>query len=464
LLPASYTRLNRKLKKMRLAHVVSLALTSLCSFLEPVHPFVPQGLPRSQRRNPWDLKSVSVSVSELEKDLTPAEKSITSVVRKCGDSVAFVTSVWPGMNVPNRRGGNTQPKQDNNTLPRGTSLGSGSGFLVSPGYLCTNYHVIERAYSIQKSYDDFETMVDQIAGNATEFLPSDLVNNTQSCLLKSIASEKLPEVYVRINSATKFQKCRIVDVKPDLDLAVLKIESPDGTTEDSTVSFGSSSDLLVGQTVVAIGNPFGLDNTVTTGVVSAVNREFRAGGARTPALRPIRNCIQTDAAINPGNSGGPLLNLKGEVVGINTAIITTSGSNAGIGFAVPSDQLSSLVDRMIRRDRIEKGERPDGGWLGVSIVKQSSTNSTIGRKNWVKDVVADSPASEGGIRPIRILETSVIEWGDAIVAVGGNDVTNFEELLAELVDRAKGEKVALTLEDVGGERRVVYVTLTQKPV
>jgi S1-C subfamily serine protease len=274
-------------------------------------------------------------------------------------------------------------------------------------------------------------------------------------------------VFVRINSATKYQKCRIVDVEPDLDLAVLKIDNGGEAfnSEDTIVSYGSSSDLLVGQTVVAIGNPFGLDKTVTTGVVSAVNREFRAGSARTPTNTPIRNCIQTDAAINPGNSGGPLLNLKGEVVGINTAIITTSGSNAGIGFAVPADQLKPVVSRMIRQDRVKNGERPYKGWLGVSIIaKQNSNSSTLlSGKNWVAAVEADSPANEAGIRPIQLLESGVIQWGDAIVAIGGNEVAAFDELQAELEDRVKGEQVALTLEDSEGERRVVYVTLLQKP-
>jgi S1-C subfamily serine protease len=111
-------------------------------------------------------------------------------------------------------------------------------------------------------------MVDQFAGNMTKLLPADLVNATKSKLLNSLSFDELPEVFVRINSATKYQKCRIVDVEPDLDLAVLKIDTADGKTgdEDIVVSFGSSSDLIVGQTVVAIGNPFGLDKTVTAGV------------------------------------------------------------------------------------------------------------------------------------------------------------------------------------------------------
>jgi S1-C subfamily serine protease len=420
-------------------------------------------------------KSVSVPVSELEKDLTPAERSITSVVRKCGPAVAFVTSVMPaGPGRKSRRSGRARDrpaKNGNNSLPEGMGLGSGSGFVVAPGYLCTNFHVIERAYTLQDNSKQVKSLIDELAGNATGLFPEALVDASKDRLLEKLSPmlNDLPEVYVRINSETKYQKCRIVNVEPDLDLAVLKIDE-DGDMEagadvdvEETVAFGSSSELIVGQTVVAIGNPFGLDKTVTTGVVSAVNREFRAGTARTPAYRPIRNCIQTDAAINPGNSGGPLLNLKGEVIGINTAIITTSGSNAGIGFAVPADQLTLVVDRIIREDQILGGKRPDKGWLGITVVSQKGSNSTLFEKNWVTRVEKGSPAEEAGVRPIRIVDKASLEWGDAVVNVGGNEVTTYEELQAQIIDRVKGEQVALTLENAAGEKRVVYITLRERP-
>lgn len=423
--------------------------------------------PRSPLREPTGtsaaLSSVSVPISELEKDLTPAERSITSVVRKCGPSVAYVTSVYP----PSTRTTITsrdslRQSQTQNGTPSGRSLGSGSGFQVSPGYVCTNYHVIERAYSIQQTFKNLNTMIDQIAGNATTLFPEELVKTFKSKIKDAtLLNDEAPVVYVRINSDTKYQKCRIVDVEPDIDLAVLKIESSEAV-DPNTISFGSSSDLLVGQFVVAIGNPFALDKTVTTGVVSAVNREFRAGTVRTPANTPIRNCIQTDAAINPGNSGGPLLNLKGEVVGINTAIITTSGSNAGIGFAVPADQLRPVVDRIIQQDRVANGEKRDSGWLGVSIVKQSG-NSTLMSKNWIAEVAKGSPAELAGIRPLQIQQNGTVKLGDAIVAVSSNKVPSFVELQKQLEDRAKGEQIALTVEDAAGEKRVVYITLGQKP-
>ncbi|OEU15721.1 trypsin-like serine protease [Fragilariopsis cylindrus CCMP1102] len=381
------------------------------------------------------LFALTVSVGELEKDLTPSERSITGVVRQCGPSVAFITSVSPAPVNTRRRGQSRRrqrQQQDNDSstdLPRGNSLGSGSGFVVAPGYICTNYHVIERAYTTQKNAEIAEHTFDELAGNLTGgFITHDILNIT-----KSVIKNKLPDY----------------------------------------ISFGASSDLLVGQSVVAIGNPFGLQSTVTAGVVSAVNRDFRAGTARTPANTPIRNVIQTDAAINPGNSGGPLLNLKGEVVGINTAIISTSGSFSGIGFAVPADQLKPIVTRIIREDRIQNGLRPNQGWLGISVIRQNininsvnHSNSTLPlakSKNWVAKVERSSPAYDAGIRSLDISLNGVVTYGDAIVAVGGNEVTNFDELQMQLEKCVAGEKVAVTVQDAEGERRVVYVTLAQKP-
>ena len=445
----------------------SLALLLILVCCPFVHPFIAtQHTNVASCRTYGSLNAFAIPVSELEKDLTPAERSVTSVVRKCGPSVAYVTSIWPQGNDKNlrgrRRGRSASPRRDN--LPYGESLGSGSGFLIGPGYVCTNYHVIERAFQIQETAKTLNGTAEELASNVTSLLPWDVVNNSLSCLLKQGGPLELPQVFVRLNSATEYLPCRVVGVEPDIDVAVLKVMAPNNSTvQDSTVSFGSSSELIVGQTVVALGSPFGLENTVTTGVVSAVNREFRSGTARTPSYKTIRNCIQTDAAINPGNSGGPLLNLKGEVVGINTAIISTSGSNAGIGFAVPSDQIRPAVDRIVRQDRINAGERPNQGWLGVSIVDQGKSDSVVSQKNWVVKVDPESPADEAGIRPLRILESGVVRFGDAIVAVGGNEVKDNNELRREWEVRVQGEQIAVTLEDSNGERRVVYVVLTKRP-
>ena len=460
-----------------------LALAALLQIsIEAFQPSTPT------RRHSFPLSAFKVSVEELEKDLTPGERSVTGVVRQCGPSVALIRSVLPsasGSSQSRRRRRNNVPRRNNvddennnnNNLPRGSDLGSGSGFLVSSeGYICTNFHVIEQAYSIRRNAEMAEHTFDELAGNLTGgLIKDDLLNITKTILQQQFQGlfdvDSLPVVYAKISSSNRFQKCRIVDVNPDIDLAVLKIMESNTTTftTESSIDFGSSSDLLVGQTVIAIGNPFGLQSSVSCGVVSALDRQL--ANNQRPANIPIRNVIQTDAAINPGNSGGPLLNLKGEVVGINTAIITTSGSSAGIGFAVPSDQIQPVVQRILQQDRIENGKRPNVGWLGISVVTQDvqipTENSTLpllaASKNWISSVEANSPAQAAELKPLTIKDDGNVEYGDAIVAVGGNTVESFEDLRKELETCVAGEQVALTMRDAEEKKRVVYVTLGRKP-
>jgi S1-C subfamily serine protease len=286
----------------------------------------------------------------------------------------------------------------------------------------------------------------------------------------STNSKPRASVYVRINSSKEFQECRIVDVKPELDMAVLRIVS-EPVTPYPFLKYGSSSNLLVGQTLIAIGNPFGLDQTVTSGVVSATNRPMTGiAGNRIP------NCIQTDAAINPGNSGGPLLNSAGELIGINTAILSTSGSNAGIGFAVPSDPVQEAVNSMIQKDRVQTYKRPSPGYLGISVAGDSLAKSLqlkikSGSKSveneglglFVTGVADDSPAANLGMTQLEITkEEGRVILGDRIVAVGSNIVSARSDLEEEMNARVEGEQISLTLEDPKGGRRVVYLTLGAK--
>ena len=392
------------------------------------------------------LSSFAVSAATLEQNLTESEKSVTGVVRNAGPSVAFVTSVWPA--VPSRR----RRTSSSNALPPGRPLGSGSGFVVeSDGYVVTNYHVIEQAYQLQTMQRKSQERLDEFIGNLTFMNSRDFV---ESLVNRSSAMQPPPpKVYCRINGASQHQLCRIVSVQPDLDVAVLKIEN--STTTWSTVDFGVSAELLVGQSLVAIGNPFGVGQTVTSGVVSALNREIS-----TSKSGVIRDCIQTDAAINPGNSGGPLLNLDGQVIGVNTAIITTSGSNAGIGFAIPSDKVQPVVRDMIRKDRRADSARPNAGYLGVGIVKVLLKKPG----NWILTVDPQSPAAEADLKILQILDSGRVVYGDAIVAVASNFVETYEDLVAQLDSRVQGEELALTVEDgETGERRVLYIKLGSKP-
>jgi S1-C subfamily serine protease len=240
-------------------------------------------------------------------------------------------------------------------------------------------------------------------------------------------------------------------------------------------------DLLVGQSLVAIGNPFGLDTTVTTGVVSALQIDLKVASrprlfgvpsvTTTPTI--IRNGIQTDCAINPGNSGGPLLNLNGHVVGVTTAIVTTSGSNAGIGFAIPSQAVAPTVAAMIRRDVAQSApERQRRGWLGLSIWKRHPTDGRD-QPNWVVAVSPNSPAARAGIQTLHIGTASldndpnnaiVVHYGDAIVAVGAEATVSFTTLQTILDRCVVGEHLALTLfNGATRQRRVVYVTLETRP-
>jgi S1-C subfamily serine protease len=440
--------------------------------------------------------SFAVPSAELEKNLSAEEKTVVAVVRGCGPSVAYVVSILPVLandDATRRRrrasssASATQNGQSTNGLPRGQSLGSGSGFVVdSRGYIVTNFHVVEQAYRLQQASRQLDEFVTQLTSNMTISSPflGDLLNATiQSSIDKASNMMAVPEVYVRLDSTTSFQQCRFVDVRPDLDVAVLKLIdatttiASGGTNTDnasptpnppppqlqlSPLSFGSSSDLLVGQSLVAIGNPFGFTSTVTTGVVSALNRQLSLGP--TGQRPPISNCIQTDCAINPGNSGGPLLNLQGQVVGVNTAIVSTTGSNAGIGFAISSDQVAPVVRSIIRNDTTRRA----AAWLGIYILKEESSVRKMGQKKdrpllIVGKVAAGSPAARADIRGIDLSRNAVTRYGDAIVAVGGNTVTFYDELQRELMRCVVGEQLALTVEDVSTkERRVVYLTLEAK--
>ena len=429
----------------------------------------------------------AVGTAELDEDLSEEEKAIINVYRSVGPSVAFVTSTRRTERSGRRRGestnkkGDTESKEDdaqNNARkkdikPDGTSLGSGSGFVVSEdGYIVSNYHVIERAFAITTAISRYNSQIDRLVGNATASLGtsplfSTLENRTKQALRVEERPDDAPRasVYVRINSSTKYQKCRIVDVRPDLDVSVLKVELSEEEPSLTAVQYGSSSKLLVGQRVIAIGNPFGLDQSVSAGVVSALNREMQSIGGEK-----IQNCIQTDAAINPGNSGGPLLNSKGKLVGINTAIITTSGSSAGIGFAVPVDKVKSVISDIISKDRVVNNPRRGAapGWLGIDIASPALSRALAQKYSgldtgvFVSNVQDGSPAAVAGLTPLTLNSSGSVVVGDRIKAICGREISSREALVEDMKTRTAGEEISLTLLDRSGQRRVVYVQLTSR--
>ncbi len=308
-------------------------------------------------------------------ELTQMEKTNIAIFRQASPSVVYITTTQDFINLWTR---------DITRIPRGT----GSGFVWDAhGHIVTNYHVVKDASA----------------------------------------------AYVRL-ADQKTYRAVLVGASPADDLAVLRIQAAFSLLKPLPI--GSSHDLKVGQVVYAIGNPFGLDHTLTTGVISALDRTIRTEGG------VIHGLIQTDAAINPGNSGGPLLDSAGRLVGINTAIYSPSGAYAGIGFAVPVDRVNRVVPRLIAHGHYQHPR------LGVVVDDQMSRAVTakLGVEGvLVLKVEAGSAAAEAGIRGSRVTEDGSLIPGDIILAVGGHQVSSADELRAVLDKHQVGDQVTLKL-------------------
>jgi S1-C subfamily serine protease len=227
-------------------------------------------------------------------------------------------------------------------------------------------------------------------------------------------------------------KARVVGVAPDKDLAVLRIDAPANRLRP--IPIGTSKDLQVGQSVYAIGNPFGLDQTLTTGVISALNREIES-----VTRRPIQGVIQSDAAINPGNSGGPLLDSAGRLIGVNTAIYSPSGASAGIGFAIPVDIVNRIVPELIRSGKII---RPG---LGIQIADDQIAQRLGVTGILVVDVARGSAAAKAGIQPTRRDAEGRLRLGDIITALDGKKVESPTDLYLLLEKYKIGDAVNISI-------------------
>ncbi|MGE0697818.1 MAG: S1C family serine protease [Hyphomicrobiaceae bacterium] len=248
-------------------------------------------------------------------------------------------------------------------------------------------------------------------------------------------------VYVRFDSG-KSASARIVGRAPDQDIAVLKVDEP--TASLTPIPVGQSSGLRIGQAVFAIGNPFGLSRTLTAGIVSALGRTLP-----TQTGREIEGVIQTDAAINPGNSGGPLIDSAGRLIGVNTAILSQTGSYAGIGFAVPVDTVNRIIPEIIARG---KPVRPG---IGISAGSEEVA-AQLGVKGVViVAVVGGGPAARAGLVGV---DREARTLGDVIVAVDGRPVETPAELSSALAKVGIGKTARLTVER-GGARREVGVNV-----
>jgi S1-C subfamily serine protease len=229
-------------------------------------------------------------------------------------------------------------------------------------------------------------------------------------------------------------KAALVGAFPDRDLAVLRIDAP--KEKIRPILIGNSRELQVGQKVYAIGNPFGLDQTLTTGIISALDREIES-----VTQRAIRGVIQTDAAINPGNSGGPLLDSAGRLIGVTTAIVSPSGAYAGIGFAIPVDEVNRIVPRLIR----------DGKFIRPTIGIQAAPPNVQEALKLPKGVAIigvfpGSPAQKAGLKPFQRGPDGSVIQGDIIVAFDGKPVATVDDLLERLEQHKPGETVNLTIQ------------------
>ncbi|OMO69655.1 hypothetical protein COLO4_28980 [Corchorus olitorius] len=282
--------------------------------------------------------------------------------------------------------------------------GSGSGFVWDKdGHIVTNYHVIRGASDLKV------TLADQSTYDA-----------------------------------------KVVGFDQDKDVAVLHVDAPKDKLRP--IPIGISADLLVGQKVFAIGNPFGLDHTLTTGVISGLRREISSAATG----RPIQDVIQTDAAINPGNSGGPLLDSSGNLIGINTAIYSPSGASSGVGFSIPVDTVGGIVDQLVKYGKVT---RPI---LGIKFAPDQSVEQLGVSGVLVLDAPANGPAGKAGLQPTKRDAYGRLILGDIITSVNGKKVTSGSDLY-RILDQCKvGDEV--TVEVLRGDHKEkISVILEPKP-
>ena len=312
------------------------------------------------------VAEAQTNTAARDRTLDADERSTIALFKQSQAAVAFITTTEQQVDYWSR----TVSEQP---------TGSGSGFVWdNKGHIVTNYHVVQ-----------------------------------------PVVGSRSAEITVTLQD--KNLAGTVVGVAPELDLAVILVTAPKADLKPLPV--GGSADLEVGQKVFAIGNPFGLDHTLTTGIVSALGRTI------TSVLNtPIEGVIQTDAAINPGNSGGPLLDSSGRLIGVNTAIYSPSGANAGIGFAVPVDTVSRVVPQLIQFGKMKRpviGVRLDGRLDGL-VARRFGVLGAV-----IMSVERGSPAAAAGLTGVDMGRNSV-SIGDVITEIDGKPVTSQADLTGRL--------------------------------
>ncbi len=297
-----------------------------------------------------------------------------------------------------------------NIVPR---QGAGSGSIINKdGYILTNNHVIQEARRLE----------------------------------------------VTLADGSKWQG-KLVGTDPDNDLAVIKIDAP--PRKLTVIPMGDSDQLLVGQKVLAIGNPFGLGQTLTTGVISSLARTLRAENATL-----MEDIIQTDASINPGNSGGPLLDSSGRLIGVNTAIFSPTGASVGIGFAVPVNTAKRIIPDLITRGYYAYP------WIGASVTTllpgdARALQFKTERGALIVEIVRGGPAHnaglQGGDRRVRLGNRILIVGGDVVVAADGQSIENADSLIRIIKEKRPGDVIKLDVYRGGTYRQQVLLTLEERP-
>jgi S1-C subfamily serine protease len=305
-------------------------------------------------------------------ELAADERSTIDLFRQSSGSVVFISTAEVARDI------------DFNImeLPKGT----GSGFIWDEqGHVVTNYHVVGQANRWKVTLAD---------GSAWDAVP--------------------------------------IGVAADKDLAVLRIDAPRERLRP--ILIGESANLEVGQKVFAIGNPFGLDQTLTSGIISGLGRQIRSQNGKT-----IDNVIQTDAAINPGNSGGPLLDSRGRLIGMNTAIYSPSGAFAGIGFAIPIDTIQRIIPELLRHGEVVRAG------LGATYAPDSIMRGLGLKGVLIGNMPQGSAAQQAGLLPTRRSADGDILLGDVIVAIDGGTIEKVEDLFKAFDLHKVGDRVKMTV-------------------
>lgn len=384
----------------------------------------PAALPRqSQQGGPSNGVTTSLGAyeSSLENIYAQVNPSVVSIRVVSKQDTSVSTTTMPFFNIPGFPNFFGAPDLHNNQPDQPQySQALGSGFIWNKdGYVVTNNHVVSRADKIEVKFYDGTTV-----------------------------------------------SAKLVGADPDSDLAVIKTDEPGFTLTPIRVS--NSGNVKVGQVAVAIGNPFGYENTMTVGIVSALGRTLPAGETTTSgATYSIPDIIQTDAPINPGNSGGPLVDDQGALIGVTSAIESPVRANAGIGFAIPATIVQSVVPELIQNG---KYEHPYLGISGFSLtpdVAKAMKLDATQRGALVQEIVPNGPADQAGLRgsdrQVTIDGQDARVGGDVITAINGSLVKEMDDLIAYLADHTKvDQKVTLTILRDGREQKV-EVTLQARP-